>query len=344
MLAQMETGTDQDCTDQESKDQKTAEQFRSASAPTRTKRQRKTIPIEKQRKRLQLREKVEIYKKITENHMSYKQVEENYGISRTAVKQIKRNGPELMQQLEKEGRRGTTKTVRKIPFPLIEDGVLEYFELARKNCLPVTRRSLMTMGQVIKQRLLENHQLGAAERAEIQEFTASLHWARNVIMRNGLRHVRLWGEAGSVDSAAIAQEMENLRQKLASYELKLIFNMDETGLFFKMLPRTTYLSSKEDCATTRGTKGMRSKDRLTVLVCSNADGSLKVPLAIIGNSKNPRCFRMEKPPLYYMFQNKAWSDKRTLRDWFFFSILAFCEGPCALIQKGGSSYGQLCCP
>ena len=254
MLAQMETGTDQDCTDQESKDQKTAEQFRSASAPTRTKRQRKTIPIEKQRKRLQLREKVEIYKKITENHMSYKQVEENYGISRTAVKQIKRNGPELMQQLEKEGRRGTTKTVRKIPFPLIEDGVLEYFELARKNCLPVTRRSLMTMGQVIKQRLLQNHQLGAAERAEIQEFTASLHWARNVITRNGLRHVRLWGEAGSVDSAAIAQEMENLRQKLASYELKLIFNMDETGLFFKMLPRTTYLSSKEDCATTRGQK------------------------------------------------------------------------------------------
>ena len=95
--------------------------------------------------------------------MSYKQVEENYGISRTAVKQIKRNGPELTKQLEKEGKRGTTKTVRKIPFPLIEDGVLEYFELACKNCLLITRRSLMTMGQVTKQRLLQSHQLGAAQ-------------------------------------------------------------------------------------------------------------------------------------------------------------------------------------
>ena len=67
------------------------------------------------------------------------QVEENYGISHIALKQIKRNGPELMKQLEKEGRWGTTKTVRKILFPLIEDEVLQYFELARKSCLPITK-------------------------------------------------------------------------------------------------------------------------------------------------------------------------------------------------------------
>ena len=120
------------------------------------------------------------------------------------MKQMKRNRPDFKKLLKKEERRGTTKTVCKIPFPLIEDGVLEYFELALKNCLLVTRRSLMTMRQVIKQRLLQSQQLGAAERAEIQEFTASLHWARNVITRNGLRHVRLWGEAGSVDNATIA--------------------------------------------------------------------------------------------------------------------------------------------
>ena len=60
--------------------------------------------------------------------MSYKQVEENDGISCTAVKQIK-NGLELTKQLEKDGKRGTTKIVRKIPFPLIEDGVMEYLSL-----------------------------------------------------------------------------------------------------------------------------------------------------------------------------------------------------------------------
>ena len=64
-------------------------------------------------------------------------------------------------------------------------------------------------------------------------------------------------------------------------------------------------------------KGMRSKDRLTMLFCSNADGLLKIVLAIVESSKNPRCVRMEKAPLYYMFQNKAWSGKRTLLDGFF---------------------------
>ena len=138
-----------------------------------------------------------------------------------------------------------------------------------------------------------------------------------MIKRNGLGHVRLWGGTRLVDSEAIALEMEKLRQKFASYEIKLIFNMDEMGLFFRMLPQTTYLSSKEDLCQHLGNKWNRSMDRLTVLVCSNADGSLKVPLSIIGNSKNPRCFCMEKPPLYYMLQEKAWRDKRTLQNCFF---------------------------
>lgn len=63
--------------------------------------------------------------------------------------------------------------------------------------------------------------------------------------------------------------------------------MDEIALFFRMLPRTTYLSSMEDYVTTLGKKGMRSKDRVAMLVCTNAHGSLNVVLAIMGNSKNP---------------------------------------------------------
>ena len=65
-------------------------------------------------------------------------------------------------------------------------------------------------------------------------------------MHNGLRLMTLWSGEESVSSAIIAQEMEIFRQKLASYELKLICNVDETRLFFKMVPRTTYLYSSED--------------------------------------------------------------------------------------------------
>ena len=42
--------------------------------------------------------------------------------------------------------------------------------------------------------------------------------------------------------------MKIFRQKIVSYELKLICNVDETRLFFKLVPRTTHLYSKEDRA------------------------------------------------------------------------------------------------
>ena len=63
---------------------------------------------------------------------------------------MKRNKPEFKKLLKKEERRGTTKTVRKIPFPLIEDGVLQYFELACKSGLLVAQRSFMTMEQAME--------------------------------------------------------------------------------------------------------------------------------------------------------------------------------------------------
>ena len=64
--------------------------------------------------------------------------------------QMKRNNPEFKKLLKKEERRGTTKTVRKTPFPLIEDGVLQYFELACKSGLPVAQRYFMTMRQAME--------------------------------------------------------------------------------------------------------------------------------------------------------------------------------------------------
>ena len=70
------------------------------------------------------------------------------------MKQIKRNKPEFKKLLKKEERRGTTTTVRKILFPLIEDGVLQYFELAWKSGLLATKRYLMTMGQAMENILL----------------------------------------------------------------------------------------------------------------------------------------------------------------------------------------------
>uniref|UniRef100_A0A3B3Q6Q4 HTH CENPB-type domain-containing protein n=1 Tax=Paramormyrops kingsleyae TaxID=1676925 RepID=A0A3B3Q6Q4_9TELE len=53
--------------------------------------------------------------------------------------------------------------------------------------------------------------------------------------------------------------------------------------------------------------GKKSKDRLTVLVAANMDGSQKLPLYVIGKSKTPRCFKQTKVlPCDYDGQSRAW--------------------------------------
>jgi DDE superfamily endonuclease len=62
---------------------------------------------------------------------------------------------------------------------------------------------------------------------------------------------------------------------------------------------------------------MKAKDRVTIYVCTNADGSDKYPLSIIGKSKAPRCFpRGYVKPMRYYNQKKAWSDSRVFKEWF----------------------------
>ena len=120
-----------------------------------------------------------------------------------------------------------------------------------------------------------------------------------------------------MDLTAVADGIARLHEEISNYNPKNIYNMDETGLNFHLLPRQTYVHRSEN--NVRGTKSMKSKDRVTLYIATNATGSQKVPLSMIGGSKNPRCFgrRQEKRKFMYFDQNKAWSDTCTFTRWFY---------------------------
>jgi len=65
-----------------------------------------------------------------------------------------------------------------------------------------------------------------------------------------------------------------------------IFNGVETGLFFKMAPQSTEKFINETLAG-----GQLSRERLTVFVCTNLNGSEKKKLVVIGKFLDPRCFK-----------------------------------------------------
>ena len=80
--------------------------------------------------------------------------------------------------------------------------------------------------------------------------------------------------------------------------------------FYKAIPSRTYLISDESKVSAQGTKQLKAKDRLTVIVCTNASGTCKIPPAVIGKAKKPRCFHRNPPQLPYYSQASAcaWND------------------------------------
>ena len=58
---------------------------------------------------------------------------------------------------------------------------------------------------------------------------------------------------------------------------------------------------------------MHYKDRVSAFMCTNAPGTDKVDMTIIGKAKNPRCFKGRKCPLTFFSQAKTWADNVTYR-------------------------------
>jgi hypothetical protein len=126
----------------------------------------------------------------------------------------------------------------------------------------------------------------------LKPFSATDGWYRGFKRRYNLKTMKIQGEKASADHSAF----EKFKTEFPTYirenrlTLKQIYNADETGLILKQTPRTTVATSNESSAS--GRKG--EKSRVTIMPCSNADGSNKLPLLLIGSSKSPRCFPRDR--------------------------------------------------
>ncbi|XP_025099953.1 tigger transposable element-derived protein 1-like [Pomacea canaliculata] len=105
-------------------------------------------------------------------------------------------------------------------------------------------------------------------------FKASRGWFEKFRHRTGIHCVTRHGEAASSDKAGAEKFVQEFRQIIeeGGYIPQQVFNADETGLFWKKLPNKTYITKEEKALP--GHKSM--KDRLTLLLCSNASGDLKL--------------------------------------------------------------------
>ncbi|CAK9816146.1 Tigger transposable element-derived protein 1 [Anthophora plagiata] len=156
------------------------------------------------------------------------------------------------------------------------------------------------------------------EASDISEtFVTSRGWFNRFKHRNNLHNIKITGEAASGDTKAAAEFPVTLKTIIeqGNYPPELVSNVDETGLFWKKMPKRTFLSREEKRAP--GFKA--AKDRLTLLLGGNASGDFKLKPLLVYHSKNPRAMKgISKSTLSVIWESnkKSWITMKIFQDWF----------------------------
>lgn len=135
-------------------------------------------------------------------------------------------------------------------------------------------------------------------------------WLTGFKRRHSIKWHTYYGEAASVPES-IYYEMEAIQAICDTFKPDDIYNMDETGLYWRRMPNGG-LSSE-------GRSGQkRDKTRISIAVTSNATGSDKLPLWVIGTAKTPHALRgVDLTPFrcVWRYNKKAWMRHEIIEEW-----------------------------
>ena len=120
-----------------------------------------------------------------------------------------------------------------------------------------------------------------------QDWKASNGFFHRFCLKNGVLSKKICGESLGCPDYSVFME-QTLVPLLQKYEPRDIYNCDETSLFGKALPTRTYAFKGDDV---KGDKCSFSKDRHTLMLCCNMNGTDKLRPVLIGKAERPRCLK-----------------------------------------------------
>ena len=105
--------------------------------------------------------------------------------------------------------------------------------------------------------------------------------------------------------------MKSVRILAGGYAEEDVYNIDETGLFWRQAPNSGL--------STRNIAGVKvDKARVSVVVCTNTTGTDRMPLWIIGKARQPHAFRgvnIHALGVVWRWNKKAWMNGIIMREW-----------------------------
>ena len=239
-----------------------------------------------------------------------------YGIAKQTISDIKKK-KEQIRAYAKEAKRGASisdpslskKRFKVGHYGAVEEATVRWF------------RQQESVGITIRSFELKNAALRLATQMGVKGFSASDGWLHRFRRRHGLFPKRAYGESGSATTQDIDPFRHDLNKLISDEGLlwSQVYNMDETGLFWRALPQDTHVMGMATKA-----KGRKlDKSRISVLCGANADGSHRLKPVVVGKSARPRCLKdcLNKLSCHYYNSKNAWFTCFIFEDCFFKHIV-----------------------
>lgn len=192
------------------------------------------------------------------------------------------------------------KRRRKCALPDLEEELYRWFILMREKKAEISGTVLTEKAKA----LAESMQISS-------ETIFSKGWLQKFQRRHNIVYQRKHGEKNEADLEMAQSWTRNvLPDLLDEYLPSNVFNADETAMYFRATPDGTLAQRGEKVS---GAK--KRKERLSVLVAANMDGSEKLPLLVIGKSMRPRCFKNKHLPTKYEANTNAWMTRQIFLEW-----------------------------
>ncbi|XP_007954366.1 tigger transposable element-derived protein 4 [Orycteropus afer afer] len=253
----------------------------------------------KKKKSLSIEEKIDIINAV-ESGKKKAEIAAEYGIKKNSLSSIMKNKDKVLEAFESLRFDPKRKRLRTAFYTDLEEALMRWYRIAQCLNVPVNGPMLRLKANDFAQKLGHS------------DFKCSNGWLDRFKARYGLvfRAQAAESTATSVDPATVwCQNI--LPYYLNDYHPKNIFNIKETGLLYRMLPTNTFAFKGETCSV-----GKLCKDRITLVVGTNMDGSEKLPLLIIGKNRNPHCFKgIKSLPVYYEANRMAWMTAEVFEQW-----------------------------
>ncbi|UYV61811.1 TIGD4 [Cordylochernes scorpioides] len=251
------------------------------------------------RNSLSLSVKLQILREIEVEKKKKTDVAQKHNIPQSSLSTIIKNSEKIHQQALHAGE-SSRKRARGSTYADVDEALLQWFKQARSAALPVNGPLLSEKAKTL------------ALEFGLKDFTGSGGWIERWKARHGIKMRNICGESADVNRETMTNWLTDVMPNIISnYACKDIFNADETGLFWRLLPDKTLHFKGETC-----TGGKASKERITILLCCNMDGSEKMQPLVIGKAKQPRCFRgIKHLPVQYEANQKAWMTGLLFESW-----------------------------